>query len=107
MTDRFTGWLHRRGIIRTVSSTYHSGGDPIVLRLEAWHRIPGSVVVWFGRRHMLERSPDAARTHRLAALDRGGATLSDRRQWRLTYRPAPTAVLIQRDRRPLDRGRSV
>lgn len=103
VVDRFTHWLHVRGVIRTASMASHSLDPTLIVRIESRCRVPKRAVAWFARRYLLHMRPSAGRTHYLARVDRSGVTLAKKRQWELTYLPAPTTTSRPRSRRVLDR----
>jgi hypothetical protein len=103
--DKLTHWLHVHGIIRISSMTSHSLDPTLTVRIQSGRHIPKRAVVWRGRRYLLYMRPSAGGTHRLARIDRGGVTLAGKRQWELTYLPAPRVSTFPRDMRPLSRER--
>jgi len=82
-------WLHRRGIVRAVSSgSSNAVNSPVDMRFETWPRVPQRVVVFFADRHFRDMYAMKARTYCRRSVVSGDVTVMHRRQWVIKYGPA-------------------
>lgn len=82
-------WLHRRGIIRAVSSgSSNAVNSPVDMRFETWPRVPQRVVVFFADRHFRDMYTTKARSYCRRSVVSGDVTVTRRRQWVIKYGPA-------------------
>lgn len=82
-------WLHRRGIVRALSSTSSSAANaPVTVRFETWPRVPGRVVAFFADRYFRDRYELRAGTYCRRGVKRGEVTVRYRRIWIITYGPS-------------------
>lgn len=80
-------WLHRHGIVRSLSSATIGYSDHIDCLYEASPWVPKSLIVWAARRRVQQVYPLAATRVHLTAVARHPTTLNGKRRWDLKYRP--------------------
>ena len=82
-------WLHRRGIVRAVSSeSSNATNSPVDMRFETWPRVPQRAVAFFADHHFRDMYPLKARTYCRRSMVSGDVTVTRRRQWVIKYGPS-------------------